>query len=68
MEGDLQAMRSSPRSLSSELGKELMAHLFSEDQNEVRVKYARNASQQLEQVIQNYFEQRSFYYIFCETA
>ena len=68
MEGDLQAMRSSPRSLSSELGTELMAHLSNEDQNEVRVKYAKNASQQLEQVIQNYFEQRSFYYVFCETA
>ena len=39
MEGDLQAMRSSQKSLSSELGTELMAHLSSEDQNEVRINY-----------------------------
>ncbi|XP_028403208.1 structural maintenance of chromosomes protein 3-like [Dendronephthya gigantea] len=35
MEGDLQAMISSQRSLSSELGTELMAHLSHEDQSEV---------------------------------
>lgn len=37
MEGDLQAMTSSQRSLSSELGTELMARLSKEDQSEVQI-------------------------------
>ncbi|CAB4032980.1 structural maintenance of chromosomes 3 [Paramuricea clavata] len=35
MQADLEAMTSSQRSLSSELGTELMARLSEEDQNEV---------------------------------
>jgi hypothetical protein len=42
MQADLEAMTSSQRSLSSELGTELMARLSEEDQNEVRIKLERN--------------------------
>jgi hypothetical protein len=41
MQADLEAMTSSQRSLSSELGTELMARLSEEDQNEVRIKLER---------------------------
>lgn len=57
METDLQAMKASQRSLSGELGTELMAHLSGEDQNEVDRLNAE--TQQLQESLRSALSQRT---------